>query len=447
MNLKQVINCKLYATIFFVILTSCKGDNKKVNQIDTYNKVVDSLVLNKETKVIIEESKIGERKITVLANSKKIGENSKIIGCKTCGYQGGDPYVSLQKKENSFSLLIENEMYSFEVKESNVYLSETDFLITKQTDDGILEKHNIKTSNDFGKILIDSLTRDLIEKHQEKTTKSMNVKIEDFIGVWEYIDNPNDENIPNGIFTIEIQKKKDKLIGKYCAITQKGNRIDCSPEEEYNFDINFNNNQLYIDFYSFFGAKNGKSILKIKEDKLFWEILKKPEGEYFSPEKAILIKKTAKKEEEGLVNKKKESLNLPISSKTIADKNPYISNRNIENISEYTCGENQFEYFQINSAQFNFDIFIINSACFDFEYKDLVLIKEDKILSKLLIDTNSWDIEKMEINNIKEETRISFEIDKDFNVIVNTKVFLKEQVLSSESIKYNISNQGKIIIP
>lgn len=137
---------------------------------------------------------------------------------------------------------------------------------------------------------------------------------------------------------------------------------------------------------------------------------------------------------------KKLAFQLPISSESILKEIPLVSNENIENISEYTCGEGEFEYYPIKN-NIDFDICIINNNCYDFEYKDLVVIKDSRIISKLLIDEYSWDIEKMEVENIKEETIVSFKIDTKLNIIVTTKKPYNNQV---KSIKYKISETGII---
>ncbi|MCD8418542.1 hypothetical protein J2Q11_12880 [Tenacibaculum finnmarkense genomovar finnmarkense] len=146
---------------------------------------------------------------------------------------------------------------------------------------------------------------------------------------------------------------------------------------------------------------------------------------------------------ENIVNKEKESLKFPLSTKTIVDEKPYISNNNIENISEYTCGENQFEYFSLKN-KWNFDVYIIISNCYDFEYKDLVVLKKNKIISKLRIEEDSWDIDKMETNNVKDQTLVTFSIDEAFNIVVKTKNILNGEFHSEISDSYKITEEGKI---
>lgn len=150
---------------------------------------------------------------------------------------------------------------------------------------------------------------------------TVDVQLDDFVGIWEYIDNPENMDIPNGIYTIEIEKEKNELIGKYCAIAQKGNRIDCSPEDDFNLDIKFINNHLEVKFYSFYGAEGGKAKIELKDKRLVWEITETPKGDFYIPKKAEFILNTEQdapapaSNDEGSLKKayeKSTSISLPI---------------------------------------------------------------------------------------------------------------------------------------
>lgn len=167
MNLTQ-LNRYYIASIFsFLLLFSCQVDNEITSKISisSADDVLDSLMLGLNTNVLILELESGERKLVVHRDQKKIGENAELIGCKSCGYQSGDPYVSLQKEEGGFRVFLENEIYSFTTENENVYLKEVDFLLVEHTNDGVLEKHIVKNRTNFGEIRLDDLTREMLAEY------------------------------------------------------------------------------------------------------------------------------------------------------------------------------------------------------------------------------------------------------------------------------------------
>ena len=113
-----------------------------------------------------------------------------------------------------------------------------------------------------------------------------------FDGNWSWEKNSQDQT-----FTINIKKIDDTYYGSYCAIAQAGNRIDCGVEgDDPSFRIsNVKNNDVVISFKSNYSLAIGKVRLKLVEDKLSWEIIEKPEGDFFCPYNAILIKQNSNK--------------------------------------------------------------------------------------------------------------------------------------------------------
>jgi hypothetical protein len=92
-------------------------------------------------------------------------------------------------------------------------------------------------------------------------------------------------------FSINIKQRGKWLRGRYCAVVQNGNKIDCDPEDVENIYgvVDMSGTSSIVEFTSFFGAENGKATLKIKNGRLIWRIVRKPIGGYFyAPSEAVL---------------------------------------------------------------------------------------------------------------------------------------------------------------
>jgi len=77
--------------------------------------------------------------------------------------------------------------------------------------------------------------------------------------------------------------------GSFCYITKWGNRIDCP----IFFTSILKDKQIIFDFNSTFEGLNGKvKLTVISNDKLMWEILKNPKGEFYAPTKELLSLKS-----------------------------------------------------------------------------------------------------------------------------------------------------------
>lgn len=90
-----------------------------------------------------------------------------------------------------------------------------------------------------------------------------------------------------------------------------------------------------------------------------------------------------------------------------------------------------------------YDIFIVSNDCGDFPFKDLITLKDNEIVSKLLIESDSWNIEKDE-KNIRDETINTFIIDRDLNIKVKTVKKLNDDFKSETMNTYQIID-GKIV--
>lgn len=84
---------------------------------------------------------------------KTIATNDEMITCSECGYQGGDPYISLNPDEGGFIVNLEHIALYFDYEsDHNIYLKKMNILMVKQTSEGIQEKHEEYTEKDFGNV-------------------------------------------------------------------------------------------------------------------------------------------------------------------------------------------------------------------------------------------------------------------------------------------------------
>ena len=88
------------------------------------------------------------------------------------------------------------------------------------------------------------------------------------------------------VFTINLLiKNKKNVLGKFCYVTRNGAKIDCDNK----FNGILKNNKVYFDFNSSFGGKNGKAVISfISKTQIEWTLLSPPQGEFYTPKKAIL---------------------------------------------------------------------------------------------------------------------------------------------------------------
>jgi hypothetical protein len=158
---------------------------KKLNvnndEIIINEKTIDSLIIDlnndgKLDKIEVKEKNNAERSVVVKIRNEKgyaiISNNNEIIGCEKCGYQGGDPYISLNIINKGFEIELEYTQLSFYYESNAIYLKKVDVLKTEATETGINENHEIYTDEQFGKIKLSDLKKDFIldlrKKHEKK---------------------------------------------------------------------------------------------------------------------------------------------------------------------------------------------------------------------------------------------------------------------------------------
>ena len=94
-------------------------------------------------------------------------------------------------------------------------------------------------------------------------------------------------------FTLKIKLKKGILFGRHCYVLNKGDKVDCAsmpPDTTFSINKYDFSNTLKVKVKSIFSEDYGEASITLVGEKLYWELLKKPTGEYYFPDKATLVK-------------------------------------------------------------------------------------------------------------------------------------------------------------
>ncbi|OXB09380.1 hypothetical protein B0A81_06310 [Flavobacterium plurextorum] len=267
--------------------------------------------------------------------------------------------------------------------------------------------------------------------------KSTNNEIIPIQGKWEWKYNPNNEDVPDMLFTLLIQKSNgNEFIAQYCAIDEKGNRIDCSNEKEYNVNGIIKGNKIEATFYSFFDSKKTEAnveLLILNKDSIQWQITKKVNSELYVPTKCILTKKNKKISKSSLLNKNKLPFDFDeyekLGDKTIynvynPDDLPEITKIINDQLNEYPV-----RIFSIDNEGLAFETFVFETDG-DSVTQIIVNIKGNKVLSKEIVgyesdSKNTFKIKKdlsIEMYKIDNEKKIktltkTFQIDKNGSIV------------------------------
>ncbi|CNI83175.1 hypothetical protein HB991_02810 [Yersinia mollaretii] len=107
-----------------------------------------------------------------------------------------------------------------------------------------------------------------------------------FSGHWE-------SNNESKSLTLDLVEKENNITGRYCFITNNGNRIDCAEDDDININGVTNNNIASVSFESTFGGV-GKATLSIQDDELKYTISDNSPfiGANMSVPRVIIFKKT-----------------------------------------------------------------------------------------------------------------------------------------------------------
>lgn len=105
----------------------------------------------------------------------------------------------------------------------------------------------------------------------------------DFSGVWCW-----EKSDKKRTFSLKIVSGSNVYNGGYVAIAEGGDIIDDN-DESFSFptgEVNVVKTRVQAGRSGNFGLVQ----IEMKNNKLQWEVLKEPEGEYFFPDKAVLYK-------------------------------------------------------------------------------------------------------------------------------------------------------------
>jgi len=106
-------------------------------------------------------------------------------------------------------------------------------------------------------------------------------------GEWRW-----EKNSEQRDFSIQISLKDGVLTGTHCYILDSGNKMDCSSgQEDMSFKVPYSEtDSMQINIRSYYSGAQGVAQLKLKNEKLYWKLVKTPKEEYYLPKEAILIK-------------------------------------------------------------------------------------------------------------------------------------------------------------
>lgn len=88
-------------------------------------------------------------------------------------------------------------------------------------------------------------------------------------GTWDWADSPESR-----AFSIDLKQHGSQISRQYCAVAQNGRKTDCDDEKNPNLHgaLDRTGQSAVVGFTSFFGAENGKAVMRIIEGRLIWHI-------------------------------------------------------------------------------------------------------------------------------------------------------------------------------
>jgi hypothetical protein len=93
-------------------------------------------------------------------------------------------------------------------------------------------------------------------------------------------------------FSIEILQRGDSLLGKYCIVTNAGEKMNCSMDDK-DFSFGFKSSgdkTVTFPFKSYKDDDKGKATLTLEGNKLLWNLAQAPKSEHYLLEKATLLR-------------------------------------------------------------------------------------------------------------------------------------------------------------
>ena len=105
-----------------------------------------------------------------------------------------------------------------------------------------------------------------------------------FNGSWKW-SNSNSE------FSITINQQSNTITGSHCSILQNGLKVDCADSNETTLNGTIQGDSLVVNFKSAFSMTVGIAVIKkLNDTSIQWEIVQKPNREFYIPSLVIMTK-------------------------------------------------------------------------------------------------------------------------------------------------------------
>jgi hypothetical protein len=143
---------------------------------------------------------------------------------------------------------------------------------------------------------IESLTgKDATREATKETTKDATkdaakeaLRSQGYSGHWEALGHPD------GIdFDLRLQQRGAKISGHHMAVNSDGTRIDGYETNEppsVDGEIKSGGKEVELQFHSSFATTPGKAKIKLRGKRLIWTVTSPPEGNYYLPGEAVLVR-------------------------------------------------------------------------------------------------------------------------------------------------------------
>lgn len=138
---------------------------------------------------------------------------------------------------------------------------------------------------------------------------------------------------------------------------------------------------------------------------------------------------------------KEYPVRYPLKSEMLENVNfAFLNCSNIEGIQDYACYDG-INYITLKSKGAGMYYILVDSECGDFVFTDLLVIKNNKVVAGLTVDSSVYDAEDED----------AYSEEKTFEMNANLEVKLKEQkisrgeVLSTVETVYMVTDDGRIV--
>ncbi|PRE06866.1 hypothetical protein [Burkholderia multivorans] len=137
------------------------------------------------------------------------------------------------------------------------------------------------------------------------------------LGEWRYVSAQHEGKKPYSTFVIQLHRSSgNQVAGAYCFITEEGQRVDCDPDGVSNLSgvISPDGSRATINFFSFFGAKDGVADVSLSNGELHWKVVKNPDGDFFyGPFDVFLVRNEKPSRNKSVVSNRAYLYNGPTS--------------------------------------------------------------------------------------------------------------------------------------